>query len=238
MSPTVVHAKAYPFPIPENSYVIEKKGYREIAEGEALPDLSGLTPVLACGSNQSPEQLARKFDNLGEHPIPVLKVRVKDFDAVHSPHFSAYGSIPATLHYHVGVETTLFTNWLNDEQLNRMHETEVSAENYHYVRLDDVAIDIAFGQRLTSVHAYISSRGALCHDGKPLGLAAVPSTGRLWPVVSQDGVQTLARDRLAPGTALAAFITENVDNADTRRARIKQLEQDALPFGYPATRIQ
>ena len=238
MSPTVVHAKAYPFPIPENSYVVEDGGYREIAKGEPLPDLSGLTPVLACGSNQSPEQLARKFDNLGAHPIPVLKARAKDFDAVHSPHFSAYGSIPATLHYHAGVEATLFTNWLNDEQLARMHETEVSAENYHYVRIDGITLDIAFGARLTSVYAYISSRGALCHDGKPLGLAAVSTTGRAWPEISQNGVQALARDRLSPGTALEVFITENVDKIETRRARIKQLAQDALPFGYPATRIQ
>ncbi|MBC8269682.1 MAG: hypothetical protein H8E36_13120 [Rhodospirillaceae bacterium] len=238
MSPTVVHAKAYPFPIPHNSYVVEDGGYREIVEGEPLPDLSGLTPVLACGSNQSPEQLARKFDNLGKHPIPVLKARVKDFDAVHSPHFSAYGSIPATLHYHSGVEATLFTNWLNDEQLKRMHETEVSAENYHYVRLDDIILDIAFGARLTSVYAYISRRGALCHDGKPLGLEAVSTTGRAWPEVSQDDVQALARDRLSPGTAIEAFITENIENVGSRRARIKQLAQDALPFGYPVKRIK
>jgi len=119
-----------------------------------------------------------------------------------------------------------------------MHETEVSAENYHYVRIDGITLDIAFGARLTSVYAYISSRGALCHDGKPLGLAAVSTTGRAWPEISQNGVQALARDRLSPGTALEVFITENVDKIETRRARIKQLAQDALPFGYPATRIQ
>ncbi len=198
MSPAVTHAKSYPFPIPKNSYIVHGEGYREIEAGQPLPDLTGLTPVLACGSNQSPEQLTRKFDNLAAFPIPVLKSRIKDFDAVHSPHFSAYGSIPATLHYHPGVEATLFTTWLSDTQLACMHATEVAAENYHYVRLDGITLEIEGGEQLTSVHAYISSRGSLCHDGKPLALEAVPATGRDWPEVSQNAVQTIARNRLSP----------------------------------------
>ncbi len=233
MSPAVAHAKSYPFPIPSNSYVLGDDGYREINQSQPLPDLTGLTPVLACGSNQSPEQLARKFDGLDKNPIPVLKSKIRDFDAVHSPHFSTYGSIPATLHFHRGVVATLYTTWLNDTQLERMHETEVAAENYHYVRLDDIVLEIEGGERLTSVHAYISSRGSLCHDGKPLALESVPATGREWPEVSQNDVQTLARDRLSPDTKLGTFICENVENAETRRARIKQLAENALPFSWP-----
>jgi hypothetical protein len=232
MSPAVAHAKAYPFPIPENSYVLNQDGYRELGEGQPLPDLSGLTPVLACGSNQSPEQLARKFDRLDAYPIPVLKARIKDFDAVHSPHFSAYGSIPATLHYHLGVEAMLFTTWLNDDQLKHMHKTEVAAKNYHYVRLDGVTIHMDGAASLNSIHAYISSRGALNHEGKPLGLASIPATGRNWPEVTQDDVQTLARNRISPQTGLDTFINQNVESATTRHARIKQLAQDALPFSW------
>jgi len=232
MSPVVTHAKAYPFSIPEKSYVLGKSGYRLIGDGDTQLDLSNLTPVLACGSNQSPEQLARKFGDLDDHPIPVLKTRINDFDAVHSPHFSAYGSIPATLHYHPGVEATLFTNWLNDAQLERMHETEVAAENYHYVRLESISLHIEGGKRLDSVHCYISRRGALAHDGQPLGLEAVPATGRHWPQVSQHDVQSLARDRLSPGAKLESFITQNVNDATTRRSRIAELAKNALPFTY------
>lgn len=232
MSPAVAHAKAYPFAIPGGSYVVHADGYDEIKDGAPLPDLSGLAPVLACGSNQSPQQLARKFNNLGDHPIPVLKSRIKDFDAVHSPHFSLYGSIPATLHYHPGVEAPLFTNWLNDGQLKRMHETEIGSENYQYVRLDNITLDVAGGGTLTSVFAYISRRGALCHEGKPLGLVAVPAYGRAWPEVSQDDVQALARDRLSPGARLETFINENVNDPALRRDRTIRLAQDSLPFGY------
>lgn len=235
MSPKIAHAKSYPFPIPKNSYVIHNDGHREITQGQPLPDLSGLTPVLACGSNQSPEQLARKFSDLSACPIPVLKSRIKEFDAVHSPHFSAYGSIPATLYYHPGVTATLFTTWLSEDQLARMHQTEVSAENYHYVRLDDIKLEIEGREPLTSVHAYISSRGSLSHEGKPLALEAVPAVGRQWPQVSQDEVQTLARDRLSPHSQLDHFINENVENKKTRRKRIQKLAEDALPFNWGDT---
>lgn len=237
MSPQVAHAKSYPFPIPENSYVLGSNGADEILPGQPLPDISGLTPVLASGSNQSPEQLRRKFDNLEAQPIPVLKARIKDFDAVYSTHFTAYGSIPATIHYHPGVSSSLFVNWLRDEQLESMHKTEVPTENYHYVRLQGITLDIVGGERLSCVYAYLSQRGALSHDGKPLALEAVPGIGRDWPEISQHDVQALARDRLKPVASLDQFILENIDNADVRRERINQLASDALPFTWEDVQI-
>lgn len=237
MSPAITHAKAYPFPIPENSYVIHADGYTELGEGDPFPDLTGLTPVLACGSNQSPEQLARKFDNLEAHPIPVLKSVIKDFDAVHSPHFSTYGSIPATLHHHPGVTSTMFTTWLHDNQMARMHQTEITFNHYQYVRLDGISLEMDGGQSLNSVHAYISSHGSLAHDGKPLALEAVPATGRKWREVSQDDVQTLARDRLKPDMELNDFIHENVENIERRNQRILTLAEDALPFTWPKVSV-
>ena len=233
MSPVVSHAKAYPFHLLKNSYVIHADGYRELNPGDPLPDLSGLTPVLACGSNQSPEQLARKFTNLGDHPIPVLKTTIKDIDAVHSPHFSTYGSIPATLHYHPGVTSTLFTTWLHPNQMARMHETEVTHNNYRYVRLDGLSLDMDGGSNPTSVFAYISAHGCLSHNGKPLALKAIQATGREWPVVSQHDVQELARIRLMPDMELDAFIHENVHDIKTRNERTLKLAEDALPFNWP-----
>ncbi len=233
MSPAVAHAKSYPFAIPQRSYVVHANGYTELFPSEAIPDLHGLTPILACGSNQSPDQLARKFDNLDRCPIPVLKCRIKDFDAVHSPHFSNYGSIPATLHHHPGVQCELAVTWLHDEQLGRMHETEVGAENYHYARLDGIELEMTGVGKLDCVHAYISSRGSLNHDGKPLALESVPASGREWPEVSQDEVQALARNRLSPRRDLDLFIAENVEDHSTRRERILKLAEDALPFTWP-----
>jgi len=188
MSTAVAHAKACPFPIPENSYILDAQSYQASRQGDAFPDLTGLTPMLACGSNQSPEQLNRKFDNFELYPIPVLKTFLRDFDAVHPPHFTAYDSIPATLHYHPGVEVTLFTTWLHECQLDTMHATEVASENYDYVCLEGLSLEMDGGKKLSSLHAYISRRGALNHDGKPLALETVGASSRHWPEVSQDEI--------------------------------------------------
>lgn len=237
MSPPLARAKAYPFPIPEHSYVLGSRDRRDLVPGDPLPDLSGLTPVLASGSNQSPDQLRRKFDRLDDSPIPVLKCTIEDFDAVHSPHFTAYGSIPATIHHHPGVAADLAINWLNEAQLERMHETEVPSENYFFARLDNVSIDVWGGQKLSSVHVYLSQRGVLSDGGGPLALQAVSARGREWPAVSQQQVQALARDRLSPDRPLDAFIQENIIEPETRRERIDGLARDALPFTWPHTRI-
>jgi len=215
--------------------VLGPHGHRELHAGEPAPDLHGLHPVIASGSNQSPEQLARKFDDshfadTGGAPIPVLRSRMEQFDSVYSPHFSAYGSIAATLHFSPGVSTDLFTTWLSDAQLQRMHDTEALGLNYDFGRLDDVRVEIdGVGDR-NAVFAYIGRRGALSFENQPIALADVTARGRAWPAMTQTQVQALARDRLSPVVDLHGFIGENITNVDMRHQRTTCLATDAVPF--------
>jgi len=233
----VTRALAYPYQIPKNSYVLSAHGHRHLAVGEPAPDLEGLHPVVASGSNQSPEQLARKFDdNHFGHadgaPIPVLRSRMENFDSVYSPHFSAYGSIAATLHFSSGVSSDLFTTWLTDPQLQRMHDTEALGLNYDFCRLDGIRIEIdGIGER-DAVFAYIGRRGALSYDNQPVALADIAARGRTWPAMTQTQVQTMARDRLAPGLGLQEFIGENIADVDIRHQRTTCLASDAVPFSH------
>ncbi|MFL2668814.1 MAG: hypothetical protein ACJ0HT_04470 [Alphaproteobacteria bacterium] len=55
----VEHAKAYPFPAPDYSYLFEAGKWSALENDEF--DVRGRTPVLAAGSNQSPEQLAESI---------------------------------------------------------------------------------------------------------------------------------------------------------------------------------
>ena len=75
-------AKSYPFPAPEGSYLF--------SGGEAGPiapaDFAGRVPVLAHGSNRSPEQLRRKFGTAAE--IPVTYGWLADYDVVYSAHIT------------------------------------------------------------------------------------------------------------------------------------------------------
>ena len=235
--PDLDRARAYPYHIPRSSYLLSADGHRHLAEGEPAPDLNGRHAVIASGSNQSPHQLARKYDatyfrTVDPSPIPVLRTRIENFDSVYSPHFSSYGSIAATLHFSPGVSADLFITWLSDAQLHRMHETEAVGLNYEFARLDGVEIDVAAARPCTDVFAYIGRRGSLSLDGQPISLSAIPARGRHGPAMTQDQVQTLARDRVSPGLDLDRFIGENIESETIRHERTRLLATDAVPFSY------
>ncbi len=227
-------AKSYPFRIPARSYILADGGYEELPEGGPLPDLSGRQPVLACGSNQSPERLARKFAGFGDEPIPVIRARVTGFDAVYSAHFSTSGAIPATLRQAPGATASLFVNWLTPPQQERLHETEAVGRNYDFGRLDGIEVRMDGGGVLACAFAYISRHGCLISDDAPVALAAVPATGRRWPALTEEQVLALARDRLAPGRPLDVFIHETIAEEQIRLARTDTLKSESRPFAYGA----
>ena len=197
-----------------------------------MPDVSGRRPVLAVGSNQSPEQLIRKFNGSDLGPIPVIRARLKDFDIVYSPHVASYGSIPATLRRSPGTRVTLFVNWLTPAQVARMHETEIPTGNYHFGELDAIELQLDFGPAMTSAYVYSSRRGSLTRDGFPVALAAVRAENRIWPSLSQEEIQNHARDITAPGQPLETFIRAAIEDVSVRQERTRALMSDGLPFNY------
>ena len=228
-------AKTYPYPAPEGSYVLEHGGPREIAPGAPLPGLDERSPVLAVGSNRSPEQLTRKFAPLGAATLPVTRARLADFDSVYSAHFTSYGAIPATLQHAPGTTVMLSVTWLTAPQLVRMHETEVATENYAFGELSGVRLETAGGV-LGRVFAYVSRRGCLTDGGRPVALSEVAAEGRRWPALSQEEILGRARDRLAPGQALDQFVGAAVAGTGRRAALTTALAAEAQPFAYGAFR--
>lgn len=222
-------AKTYPYSIPDHSFVMLNGAAAQWTSNSDV-DLSNRRPVLAVGSNQSPDQLARKF--VGDHwgSIPVSRAVVHDYDAVYSPHVSAYGAIPATLHPSPGTATTLFINWLTPEQEVRMHVTEISAANYGFGTLEAVDILADRGPDLSAVYLYAGTRGALNREGNPIPLAEVPATDRRWRAMTQMEVQAYARDRVGGGNDVEMFIRGSVNDAALRKQRTNLLANDAHPF--------
>ncbi len=225
-------AKAYPFDIPSRSYVVAGGSHEELAKSAPEMDIGGCRAVLAVGSNQSPEQLLRKFPGSDWGAITVIRARLSDFDIVYSPHVASYGSIPATLFHCPGTTVTLFVNWLTPAQEKRIHETEVATGNYHFGRLDGIELQLEMGLTLASVYVYCSSRGSLGNNGGPVALAEVEAMGRKWPSLNQEEIQALVRDRVAPGLTMDQFIQEAIDNSSIRRARTEALMADSLPFNF------
>lgn len=228
-------ARGYPYKLLEQSYVITNGEHAVVDHANPLDDLENRRPVLAVGSNMSPQQLARKFPAPDGGTIPVTKIRLLDFDSVYSTHFTSYGAIPATLFPSPGTEVTLFITWLDAGQERHMHATEIAGESYHFCRMDGIQARVENGPDLDHLYFYQSSRGALPIDDDPVPLAEVTAANRRWSALSQGEIQEHTRQMLAPHMELADFIDDNIGNHEIRRQRTDALHATAKPFSYEMT---
>ena len=229
---TLARARDYPYAVPGGSYTWRR--------GRVAPfdpaGTAGLTPVLALGSNRSPEQLQRKFGDRAL--IPVEAGRLQGFDIVYSAHITGYGAVPATLATSPGTTVGLAVTWLGTAELDAMHATELGNENYLYALLEDVTLTLDGGARLDAVHLYISRRGLLTHDGGPVALAAVAAEGRLHGAMTTGEVLEAVRARVAPDHDPDDFVLHVAGDADYRREVSAALAEDAAAFGYPVKTVK
>lgn len=233
----IAHAKAYPFHIPDGSYVMGRDGWKPL---NAPAETRGRHAVIASGSNASPDRLLNKYadrPDLLDDTIPVVRAQLHEFDCVYSAHVAAYGSIPATLAHVNGAVADVFVTWLTDGQLERMHETEQMGVNYDFAKLSGIKLicegDIGF----TAAHAYISRRGCLNRGGKPIPLAATSAKGRQGIAMTQTEVLDYAREKIAPEADYEAFIRDQIECAITRAERSDALCADALPHGWKSVSV-
>jgi len=230
----VEHAKAYPFPAPDYSYLFEA-GKWSVLENEGF-DVSGRTPVLAAGSNQSPEQLARKYADLPEiGPIPLIKGYLNDFDVVYAAHLAGYGSIPATFQNSPGTTVSVFLAWFTEAQLIRMHATEA---NYNFDRLTNFCLETDFGQSPQEVFVYTAKVGCYNHNGGCLSLTEIPAINRKFSSATQIEAQSFLRNRLADRMDLDEFIEEQVKDNVVRAGRVAAMRDNAIEIGYSRDTLQ
>ena len=228
MNDPVAHAKSYPFPSPGHGFVYEAGAWRRL--GDDGFDRTGRTPVLAAGSNQSPEQLIRKYGHLPDlGAIPAERGVLHDFDVVYAAHLAGYGSLPATFQHSPGTIVRVFVLWMADNQLARMHETE---HNYTYDHLAGIRIDYDGGGRGDEAWAYTSKVGCFAHDGGCVALSEIAAENRVFPQRGQTAALEMVRDRLAPGMALDDFIRQHIDDGTLRAERSKALGEGAIPASY------
>jgi len=228
-------ALAYPFPAPDHAYVYDGGAVHRL---DGAPETTGRHPVIACGSNRSPEQLHRKFGHLGNAAtIPVQRAWLADFDIVYAAHITAYGSIAATLQHVAGTVVQVSVTWLSEPQLDVMHATESRGRNYDYARLDGLAIELDCGRRLDRAFAYVNRFGGLVHDGAPVGVREAAARNRPHPAMTQPEIQAAVHRRVAPERDFRAFVLENAGDAKLRQARARALQADAIPFAWPAISV-
>jgi hypothetical protein len=220
----VARALAYPFGIPDGSYVLAG-GEPEPLGDEALEDR---VAVLAYGANAAPAALAAKVGP--DARVPVVAGELRDFDVVYSAHISPYGSIPGTLQHAPGAVASVHTVHLTPAQLARVHRSE---PNYEFVALKAVDLRLEGGGRADSVAAYVSRHGCLRRDGGHVGVAAIPVEGRTWPALGEAEILAAARDDLAPGEDLYDFVLAHVADPELAARRTAALRATATPFAWP-----
>ena len=214
VSDKIFHALSYPFHIPNNSFILKNNNVCFIKENNNGLQRTGF-PVLAVGSNQSTEQLARKYSNCIDAGIIFAEQGLLyNFDTVYAADVAAYGSIPATLQASHGTSVRVFILWLSEIQLLCMHETE---KNYCFDRLLDIEVKTEFGITLHEAYAYSARNGCLNCNGSPLALAEIPALNSRFSRVNQKKVQELLRDRVFPTVSLGHFISTNIINRAERR---------------------
>ncbi|NQW00992.1 MAG: hypothetical protein HQ483_14905 [Rhodospirillales bacterium] len=226
-------ALGYPYPLTHQSFVYRAAmpdAVQLITAADVFPDVSARTPVLAVGSNQSPQQLARKFRGAEWGDIPTSRVHLRDFDTVYSAHVTGYGSIAATLHASPGTRVALYVNWLTDDQLAAMHETELPNENYSFGRLENVDLEVEAGPALSAVNLYMGRRGAYAPEGAIIPLAEVPASGRRFAARTQAQMLSAVQQRIAPEMDVEPFILSAIHGPETRQRYIEALSRTALAF--------
>ncbi len=207
----------YPYELAKTSFIM-KDGV-QVAWDEAI-DLSNRTPVLACGSNQSPVQLKRKFPT---GLIPVMAGWLKDYDSVYSAHFTTYGSVAATYHYEPGVRSRQMITWLDSAQLADMHKSEALGVNYEFVEFDGLTFQSDCAQVIKTAYSYQSLRGPLKLSGQPVGLSAIEAKGRPYQGLWEEDLQNRLLDIWHYPHSLSTFVQETITDKALRAERTAAL---------------
>lgn len=230
----LARARNYPYVFPRQSFT-----YRNGDAAAFDPDLkAGRTPVLAFGSNQSPERLRQKFGASDGHVIPVERGRLQDFDVVFSAHIASYGAVPAMLQVSEGALVDVAVTWLDDRQLDIMHDSEIKAANYFFAALEGVTLHLTGEETHTTAFAYIGTRGHLEHDeGGAIALSAVLCTGRRFRSMTTAEALEVVRKRYAADDSPDDFIRAIVSDPDRRSVMQALLAPSAVAFGYPARKM-
>lgn len=158
----------YPGVLPERPVLFYGDRFVELAPGDL--DVSGRHAVLAVGSNAGRARLAEKLAQLpGEQLVPVVPCEIDGVAVAFTALVASYGSIPYTAVPGEGVRSRTFVQFLDDAQLAVIDASEQPA--YRRDHLTEARIELATGEALTEVWAYVCGRGAIIDgDGELVSL--------------------------------------------------------------------
>jgi hypothetical protein len=116
-----------------------------------------------------------------------------------------------------------------------MHETELGGEVYVYGRIAGIELELEMGpaRRLSDAFVYLSRRGCLAMDQRPVALAEVTARQRGHAVLAQAEAQDLVRARHGGEASLDALILRAIRDPAFRQALIGAMGEGAVPTAAP-----
>jgi hypothetical protein len=236
-------ACAYPWVRPAGSYLLSANGDVELLSALSEPERERLIerfaapdgerlPLLAIGSNAAPETLQRKFAHFPD-PVDrtVLAVhgRLHEFDVGYAAQPALYGALPATIFPSPGAAVATMLLWVTPTQFTQLTWSELS---YRLGRLRTrFTVDQA-DERFDEVLVFVSRWGALCVDGAPVALAAIPAQGRTAAALTQrEALDLAAAMTLGPGASAEQLVRAVFEDlAGLGPALAETLHRAGLPF--------
>lgn len=161
-----------------------------LSTGEALHDR---IPVIAIGSNSSPDVMIKKFkDKAVGGDFAILQATIGDHAVVHGAFVGAKGTVPATLTPDKHSSAHITVAFLTKDQVEKLMTTE---PNYDVAAIESEVELRGFRPIVPSgALVYVSPWGALTKDGQnPLILSSIPSTTPHETVTSLEAMEFVAQ---------------------------------------------
>lgn len=240
----VERALGYPWSRPERSYLLDDGEVSLLNDLDAAPREDVIRRftrgsgddarigLLAIGSNGAPGALRQKFahfDRAEDRTVLVLAGHLADFDVGVAPRPTVYGSLPATIFPSPGTAMRCAVLWVTSAQFVQLTWSELS---YRLGRLATRFTGDEASCVLDEVLVFVSRFGALCVDGQPVALAAIPAIGRTATPLTQeqllDHAAALVLGADAAARDLVRAIYDDMAGLATRAAPI--LRDISQPF--------
>ncbi len=215
------HARGYPFERPSGSYVLRGETVellRDLGAAERGSMIAALTadrhPIVSFGANASPSRLSMKFAHFSEEAdreALVLTGELHDLDIGAVASAPLVGYMPASLFASPGTAVRAAVTWVTPAQVTQLAWTETT---YRLGRLEEARFEPDEGDlEIEDLFAFVSRLGALCIDGAPVALAAVPARNRTAAALSQEELlDVVAGLVLGPGAGAEDLARASCDD--------------------------